>query len=80
MSKLKKRKAPTTRKRAAAKKTTKKAMLIAMLNRPDGVTLAQIQKAMGWKKAASCRGALSTLGAESFQEEGQERRYRLKGA
>jgi hypothetical protein len=76
----------TTAKKAAAKgKTTakaqtKKAILTALLQRPDGATLAEVMKATGWQ-AHSCRGAMSTLKAKSVAGvEGQERRYKLAGA
>jgi hypothetical protein len=62
--------------RPAAKKS-KKAILLAAISKPEGTTIGQAAKLTGWLEN-SCRGALSTLGAESFQEEGQERRYRLK--
>jgi len=56
---------------------SKKAILLAAISKPEGITVGQAAKLIGWLEN-SCRGALSTLGAESFQEEGQERRYRLK--
>ena len=72
-----KRHAKKAAKPAAQK--TKKAILLAAISKPEGITIGQAAKLTGWLEN-SCRGALSTLGAESFQEDGQERRYRLKGA
>jgi hypothetical protein len=70
----------TTKKKAARKpaaKKTKKAILLAAISKPEGITIGQAAKLTGWLEN-SCRGALSTLKAESFvPAEGQERRYRL---
>jgi hypothetical protein len=63
----------------AAKKTkggTKKQILIDLLSKPGGSTLAEMTKAVGWEKENSTRGAVSSLGAESFVD-GETRRYRL---
>jgi hypothetical protein len=65
---------------AKAKQKSKKALLLAAISKPEGITIGQAAKLTGWLEN-SCRGALSTLKAESFvPAEGQGRRYRLRGA
>lgn len=84
-------KKPAT-KRARAKRLdsharagTKKAAVVALIERPKGATLAELQKATGWQ-AHSVRGFLSaTLGKqlglaiESLRREDGQRVYRLAG-
>jgi hypothetical protein len=82
MSKTKKTKAAPKKTAAKGKAKpggqTKKAILKALLQRPDGATLAEVMKVTGWQ-AHSCRGALSTLKAKSVRgSEGQERRYKFR--
>jgi DNA-binding IclR family transcriptional regulator len=80
MSKTKRTKKTAAKGKTTAKPQTKKAILTALLQRPDGATLAEIMKATGWQ-AHSCRGALSTLKAKSVTgAEAQGRRYKLAGA
>jgi len=62
---------------------TKQALLIAMLQRPDGATMAEIIAATGWQ-AHSARGAMSgalgkKLGLEvvSAKEDARDRVYRI---
>jgi hypothetical protein len=62
---------------------TKKAAVLALLERPKGATLAEIQKATGWQ-AHSVRGFLSAalgkkmgLTIESLRREDGQRVYRL---
>jgi hypothetical protein len=66
-----------------ARRGTKKAKILDLLKRPDGVTLKALMKATGWQ-AHSVRGFLSgTLGnkmgtpVESFKSDAGERAYRL---
>jgi hypothetical protein len=68
---------------SAARHGTKKAKILDLLKRPDGVTLKALMKATGWQ-AHSVRGFLSgTLGkkmgtpVESFKSDAGERAYRL---
>jgi hypothetical protein len=88
-------KAPKSAKRAKPKRNmasntqaregSKKAEILALIERPKGATLAEIQKATGWQ-AHSVRGFISgTLGkkmgltVESTRREDGERVYRLAG-
>lgn len=70
---------PTT-----ARATTKLAILLALLKRPEGATLADLTQATGWQ-AHSVRGALAGalkkagLTITSSKEEGV-RTYRAEGA
>ena len=70
---------------AAQRPGTKQAQLIAMLQAPEGVTIAEIAEATGWQ-AHSIRGAISgslkkKLGLEVTSEkvDGRGRVYRLAG-
>ena len=83
-------KAPKRAKRkpsnAPARERTKKAEVLALIQRPKGATLAEIQKATGWQ-AHSVRGFISgTLGkkmglpTDSSRREDGERVYRLAGS
>jgi hypothetical protein len=46
--------------RKRANRPTKQAQLIGLLRRPEGATLEQISKALGWQRH-SVRGAMATL-------------------
>jgi hypothetical protein len=67
-----------------ARKTTNSNRAIALLQRPEGVTLAELQKALGGWQPHSVRGFISILGSEaglkieSFKDENGARTYRLK--
>lgn len=67
---------------AAAHRETKKAMVIEMLQRPEGATLAQIMEATGWLKHTSSAFLTIQRGngkpIESEKPVGGERVYRLK--
>jgi len=65
------------------RKETKQALLIEMLHRPNGSTLAELVKAIGWQ-AHSIRGAMSgalkkklRLRIESQKVEGRGRIYHI---
>jgi hypothetical protein len=53
--------APDAPKARKPRENTKQAQVIAMLSRPEGVTLEQLVEATGWQKH-TVRGALSLLG------------------
>ncbi len=65
---------------------TKQAILIEMLSHPKGVTIAEIEKAIGWQ-AHSIRGAISGglkkklgLNVTSEKVEGRGRVYQIRDA
>ena len=65
------------------RKKTKKEVCLALLRRPKGASLAELQKAMGWQ-AHSVRGFLSGTVGKSLKIElrserldGHPRRYRI---
>ena len=67
------------------RESSKEAMLIEMLRRPEGATIAQIMAATGWQ-AHTCRGAFAGalkkkrgLTVTSEKLDGGERVYRLPG-
>jgi hypothetical protein len=67
----------------AVRKETKQALLIEMLHRPNGATIAELVKAIGWQ-AHSIRGVMSGalkkklgLGIESRKVQGRGRIYRI---
>ncbi len=69
--------------RAPRRKKTKKEVCLALLRRPKGASLAELQKAMGWQ-AHSVRGCLSGtikkrpgIDLQSEAVEGRPRRYRI---
>lgn len=69
----------------AARPTSKLGQLQAMLERPEGATIAQLSKALDWQ-AHSVRGAMSGslkkkqgLKITASKEEGAERVYRIAG-
>lgn len=75
---------PARAKQAAAPRAESKgARILALLRRPKGATLAELQKATGWL-AHSVRGFLSiaakkhSLPIESTKNEGGDRVYRIK--
>jgi hypothetical protein len=68
---------------SVAGRGSKKAEVIAMLRRKNGVTLAEITRLMGWQKhtvRGFMAGAMKKAGltVESFKAAGGERTYRLK--
>ena len=72
--------------RPRSREGTKEAMLIAMLRRPEGATIAQVIEATGWQKH-TVRGAISGAlkkkqGLEVTSEKGTsgERVYRITGS
>ena len=85
------KKAPKTKKAAKAQETagpregSKTAQVVAMLQRKNGATLAEIMDKMGWQKhtvRGFMAGAMKKAGytVESFKPEGGERTYKLCGA
>jgi hypothetical protein len=87
MSKPKSRTAKKASSRAAgaARPTSKLGQLQAMLQRPEGATIAQLSKALDWQ-AHSVRGAMSGslkkkqgLKITASKEEGADRVYRIAG-
>jgi hypothetical protein len=67
------------------RESSKEAMLIEMLRRPEGATIAQIMATTGWQ-AHTCRGAFAGalkkkrgLTVTSEKLDGGERVYRLPG-
>ena len=67
------------------RESTKEALLIDMLRRPEGATIAQIMAATGWL-AHTCRGAFAGalkkkrgLTVTSEKPDGVERVYRIVG-
>jgi len=80
--------APKAKKAAKAKESagpregSKKAQVVAMLQRKNGATLAEIMKTMGWQKhtvRGFMAGAMKKAGyaVESFKPDGGERTYRI---
>jgi hypothetical protein len=87
MSKAKSRstKKATSKTAAVARPTSKLGQLQAMLQRPEGATIAQLSKALDWQ-AHSVRGAMSGnlkkkqgLKITASKEEGADRVYRIAG-
>ncbi len=75
----------TSKTTGAARPTSKLGQLQAMLQRPEGATIAQLSKALDWQ-AHSVRGAMSGslkkkrgLKITASKEEGTERVYRIAG-
>jgi hypothetical protein len=82
------KKAPKTKKAAKSQETaapregSKTAQVVAMLQRKNGATLAEIMDKMGWQKhtvRGFMAGAMKKAGftVESFKPEGGERTYRI---
>jgi hypothetical protein len=76
------RKAAPAANMAAPRKGSKTAQVVAMLQRKNGATLAEIVQKMGWQKhtvRGFMAGAMKKAGyhVESFKPEGGERTYRL---
>ena len=74
---------PKRHSRATARKGTKTAKILALLGRPDGASLKELEKATGWQ-AHSVRGFLSGalkkkmgLRVESTKRDDGERTYRV---
>jgi hypothetical protein len=87
MSKPKSRtaKKATSKTAGAARPTSKLGQLQAMLQRPEGATIAQLSKALDWQ-AHSVRGAMSGslkkkqgLKITASKEDGADRVYRIAG-
>jgi hypothetical protein len=87
MSKPKSRtvKKATSKTAGATRPTSKLGQLQAMLQRPEGATIAQLSKALDWQ-AHSVRGAMSGslkkkqgLKITASKEEGADRVYRIAG-
>ncbi len=91
MTKSKKITKPTSRKAETSKAadaagrraSTKLGQLEAMLRRPEGATLAQLSKTLGWQ-THSVRGAMSgalkkkrSLDVTASKDEGADRVYRI---
>ena len=81
--------APPAKRAAAAPQVTaprqgsKTAQVVAMLQRKNGATLAEIMKTMGWQKhtvRGFMAGAMKKAGraVESFKPDGGERTYRIQ--
>ena len=74
---------PATKKEATeAREGSKTAQVVAMLQRKNGATLAEIMDKMGWQKhtvRGFMAGAMKKAGytVESFKPEGGERTYRI---
>ena len=71
---------------APARGGTKQAILVEMMSHPKGVTIADLEKAIGWQ-AHSIRGAISGglkkklgLNVTSEKVEGRGRVYRIQDA
>lgn len=92
MTKAKKTTRPSDRKtkttkaaKAASQSGTKLAQLEATLRRPEGATIAQLSKTLGWQ-THSVRGAMSGelkkkrgLNVTASKDEGADRVYRITG-
>lgn len=87
MSKAKSRtaKKASSKTAGATRPTSKLGQLQAMLQRPEGATIAQLSKALDWQ-AHSVRGAMSGslkkkqgLKITASKEEGADRIYRIAG-
>jgi hypothetical protein len=76
------KKAAKPRDAAAPREGSKAAQVVAMLQRKNGATLAEIMQKMGWQKhtvRGFMAGAMKKAGhtVESFKPEGGERTYRI---
>ena len=76
------KKAAKTRDAAVPRKGSKTAQVVALLQRKNGATLAEIVAKMGWQKhtvRGFMAGAMKKAGyqVESFKPEGGERSYRI---
>jgi hypothetical protein len=74
---------PAAAKSSRSQDNSKQALMIGMLKRPEGATLAQIVEATGWQ-SHTVRGAISGslkkklgLAVESSKADGAERIYRI---
>ena len=75
-------KAAQAMERAGSREGSKAARVVAMLQRKNGATLAEIMEQMGWQKhtvRGFMAGAMKKAGyaVESFKPEGGERTYRI---
>jgi hypothetical protein len=76
------KKAAKTQETAGPREGSKTAQVVAMLQRKNGATLAEIMDKMGWQKhtvRGFMAGAMKKAGytVESFKPEGGERTYRI---
>jgi Protein of unknown function (DUF3489) len=76
------KKAAKARENAEPREGSKTAQVVAMLQRKNGATLAEIMDRMGWQKhtvRGFMAGAMKKAGytVESFKPEGGERTYRI---
>lgn len=76
------KKNPKTREAASPRTGSKTAEVVAMLQRKNGATHAEIMEKMGWQKhtvRGFMAGAMKKAGftVESFKPEGGERTYRI---
>ena len=76
------KKAAKAQESAAPREGSKTAQVVAMLQRKNGATLAEIMDKMGWRKhtvRGFMAGAMKKAGynVESFKPEGGERTYRI---
>ena len=74
--------APKAKESEGPREGSKTAQVVAMLQRKNGATLAEIMKTMGWQKhtvRGFMAGAMKKAGytVESFKPEGGERTYRI---
>ena len=81
-SALKVKKAAKAQETAGPREGSKTAQVVAMLQRKNGTTLAEIMEKMGWQRhtvRGFMAGAMKKAGytVESFKPEGGERTYRL---
>jgi hypothetical protein len=78
----KSKKAAKSQEAAGPREGSKTAQVVAMLQRKNGATLAEIMEKMGWQKhtvRGFMAGAMKKAGhiVESFKPEGGERTYRI---
>ena len=78
------KKAAKTQETAGPREGSKTAQVVAMLQRKNGATLAEIMDQMDWQKhtvRGFMAGAMKKAGytVESFKPEGGERTYRING-
>ena len=77
------KKAPKPAEQAKGREGSKTAQVVAILQRKNGATLAEIMDKMGWQKhtvRGFMAGAMKKAGhnVESFKPEGGQRTYRIK--
>jgi hypothetical protein len=74
---------PLAEQHSGEERATKQALLLQLLNRPEGATIAEMMQAAGWQQH-SVRGFLAGavkkkmgLALASTKTEGERRRYRI---